>query len=129
MANAPGKGLLKVVGILFIIFGAIAAVVSLLGLLGGGVLASISAEAGSVVIVAAVIGLIGAALEIVVGILGVKNCDKPEKATMLMVFAIILIVIQAVGLILGGDLVMTIIGLVLPILFLIGAIKNKKAAA
>ncbi len=127
--NAPGKGLLKVSGILLIIFGAIAIVLMLLALVASVALIALS-PAALILVLACIIGLAGAVLDLIAGILGVKNCDKPEKAKSCFVFGIILIAIQVVSMVLsisGGSFDWTsIVGLVLPVLYLVGASQNKK---
>lgn len=133
-ANAPGKGLLKVSGILLIIFAAISILVLLLGMLAAGALAGmggdVGALAGGVAIGVLILGLVSAAFSLIMGILGVKYANIPSKATVCLVFAIIAIVLQIVSLIMNGGsgIVMTLIGLVIPVLYLIGALRNKQAA-
>ncbi len=131
--NAPGKGFLKVSGILLIIFAVISILVLIIGIIAAASLGSLGGEvgalAGGIAVGALVIGLISCAFSLVMGILGVKYANVPSKAQVCMVFAIIAIALQIVTLVTGGsDIVMTIIGLVLPVLYLIGALKNKQAA-
>lgn len=150
-----GSKMLKVCGILFIIFGAISVVVSILAVIGAAAgieaannyaaqgynMDSLTASAGIVlgaVIAAAIFSLVGSALELVAGILGVKNWKKPEKATVCVVFGIIVLALTVISLILAiigggtstGAIVVSIIsGLALPVLYLIGALQLKKQAA
>lgn len=131
--NAPGKGFLKVSGILLIIFAVISILMLIIGIIAAASLGSLGGEvgalAGGIAVGALVIGLISCAFSLVMGILGVKYANVPSKAQVCMVFAIIAIALQIVTLVTGGsDIVMTIIGLVLPVLYLIGALKNKQAA-
>jgi len=120
--NAPGKGLIKVVGILFIIFGAISLILSIVALIGSAMLL------GAIFIVLSIVALIGSALELFVGILAVKNAAKPEKATGLLVWGIILAVLTIIPAFGGTTAVYSIIiGLALPVLLIIGAVLNKKA--
>ena len=133
-ANAPGKGLLKVSGILLIIFSAISILVLILGMIAASAAASlggdIAALAGGVAIGVLILGLVSAVFSLVMGILGVKYANIPAKATVCLVFAIIAIALQVVSLIMNGGngIVMTLIGLVIPVLYLIGALRNKQAA-
>ena len=136
--------LLKVSGILMIIFAAILIVIYIIGLLGAGFLASVAAEIGDagaimytgVAMIAIIVLLIGAVIQLIAGILGVKNHNKPEKATVCIVFGVIIVVAALAGLIMdisGGPFgvtqVLMIIGqLVLPVLYLLGAFQLKKLA-
>ena len=67
------------------------------------------------------------------GVFGVKNCNKPEKANVCLIFAIIAIVFLVVNGVVnlftdGAFNWYSIILFVLPVLYLIGAIMNKNAA-
>lgn len=80
-----GKNFLKVCGIIMIVFGALAFIVSgIVGLIGAIGLSLEAAMGESVgagkVILSAIFSIVASILEIVCGIIGVKNCDKPEKA-------------------------------------------------
>ncbi len=132
--NAPGKGLLKVSGILLIIFAAISILALILGMIAAGAAASLGGDvgalAGGVAIGILILGLVSAVFSLIMGILGVKYANIPSKATVCLIFAIIAIILQIVSLIMNGGngVVMTLIGLVIPVLYLIGAIRNKQAA-
>lgn len=134
--EAKGAGFLKVTGIIMIIGGSIGIIIAILALVGVaaldtmGVTDYIEYNTG-LLYASGAISLIGAAMELVAGIIGVKNCKKPEKAGTCMVFGIIVILFSLIGSILtvvGGDsfpVVSFLIGLVLPVLYIIGAVKNK----
>lgn len=77
----------------------------------------------------------GALLNLVIGIIGIANCNKIQRAGICFVCGIILIVWQ-----LGNDaysavtsgitvlsLVSIVIGLILPLLYFWGALKNRQA--
>jgi len=138
MTNAPGKNFLKVTGILLIIFGAIAAVVGIMGLgLSGAVneineiLNEIGESPANGLAFYSVVVLIASGFNIFAGIMGVKNCDKPDKAQVCFILGIVLISLQVLTLVLAGRdglSFIAIIGFVLPVLYLMGAIKNKKVA-
>lgn len=125
-----GKNFLKVCGILMIIFGAIAMIVNLVAFLG--VLALDTLLGGSIIglTIGALISLVGAVMQFVAGIVGVKNCDKPEKATACVGWGIVVAAFAVIGQIIsvlcGGDfsIVSLAIGLVLPVLYIIGGVKN-----
>ncbi|MGN0601869.1 MAG: hypothetical protein ACI4I7_04085 [Oscillospiraceae bacterium] len=134
--TAKGSGFLKVTGILMIIFGSIALIVSIVAILGIAALAYISSGemSSALLYTAGVLSLISAVAEFVTGILGVKNCKRPEKAGTCIAWGIIVIVLSVAGSILtvvGGDsfpVFSFLLGLVMPVLFIIGAVKNKKSA-
>ena len=76
--------------------------------------------------------IVSAVTQLIAGIIGVKNCKKPEKAGTCMVWGIIVAVLCVVGTILnsvgGGSFSVfsLMLGLVLPVLYIIGAAFNKK---
>ena len=76
--------------------------------------------------------LISAVAELVAGIIGVVNCKKPEKAVVCIAWGIIVAVLSVAGTILnsvgGGtfSVFSLLLGLVLPVLYMIGAVFNKK---
>jgi len=135
-----GNTLLKVAGILMIIGGSIGLIVGIIAVLGVGILVAAlnalgeSANQG-LLMFGAVLILLGAVIQFVAGIVGVKNAKKPEKAMVCIVFGILTVVVSLLSNVLtvvgGGDfsIVSLGIGLVLPALYLIGAFQNKKLAA
>ncbi len=133
MEKTKGSGFLKVTGILMIIGGGLSIILGIVSLLGLAVLASLLEDYGLWVF-AAVLALVGAIIELVTGIVGCVNCKKPEKATACLVWGIIVAAITVVSEILsvvaGGEfsVVSLILGLVLPVLFIIGAVLNKKTS-
>nr|WP_122011800.1 hypothetical protein [Maliibacterium massiliense] len=128
--NAPGKGLLKVSGILMVIFSAIALVTLLFTTIlvgsAAGALAGAGAAAAGVGIM--LLTLVPAVLELITGILGIINANKPEKATICMVFGIICLALYVISIFSGGFQWTTLVGAVLPILYVVGAVKNRQAA-
>lgn len=138
MSEAPGKGLLKVTGILFIIWGLINAVITILGFAGVGAISSFLGMANNNTTAAGTIGgiltgvlvlmLIGALFEIIVGAVGVSNSEKPRNASICITLAVIMIILQLVTGFVGVFNWISIIGLLLPILYLIGAIRNRSSA-
>jgi hypothetical protein len=139
--NAPGKGILKVTSILFIIFGALDIVLSLIGLAGSALLTSVAASYGSTVVTAVagillvllIVALALSALYLVVGILGVKKSDDPSKASFFITWGIVLCVLQLISLIIttisSSFPFLGFIGFVLPILYIVGGYQNKNAKA
>lgn len=138
--NAPGRGKLKVTGILYIIFGTLGLLLSLALLAGGGLL--LAAGAGTVgIALGAVAGILGAitvltaVFYLILGILGVRNCDKPEKCGVNFVLGIIVLVLVVIGLVVNvattgpSGALSSVVGLVLSILYVMGAKENKDAHA
>ncbi|MDD3361394.1 MAG: hypothetical protein PHW34_06975 [Hespellia sp.] len=141
-----GAGKLKVVGIIFIIIGAIAVVIYGMGLAGSGLMVGMSsniaegssasqttvAQGGSLLMVMSGIGLIYGLVELIAGIMGVKNCRNREKAKSLMVIGSVLFILALISSIMSmvsnGFHVSGIIGLafgvLLPFLFILGAKQN-----
>ncbi|MCF0228491.1 MAG: hypothetical protein HUJ76_02195 [Parasporobacterium sp.] len=129
-----GKGLLKVCGILMIIFAGISLIVTVPAIIGVVALsASVSAGLGAIVLIGLIIGIAGSIIELIVGIVGVANCAKPEKAKTCLAWGIVICAITVISLIIslvGGGLsglsiILSIIsGLALPVLFIVGAVKN-----
>ncbi len=151
--KAPsGAGFLKVVGILMIIFGAIAIIMAIVSFGAVGVASSIGDSfagvegleeavsevrgATTTAYIGVILGLIAGVAELVAGIVGVANCKKPEKANLCLAWGIITAVLAVLGVIfsliagssIGSAIVSLIFGLVMPVLFIIGAVKNKKEA-
>ena len=129
---------LKVTGILMIISGGLGIIFGLIAVLGAGVVAAVANEIGlgqeinlSILIFASVLSLISGIVSLIAGILGVKNAAKPEKATVCIVFGILTAVLSVLGNVLtvvaGSNFspVNLVLGLVVPVLYLIGAFQNK----
>lgn len=136
MENKPsGAGFLKVCGILMIIGGAISLIIAIIAVAGLGLLqTALGAELKVGMAWAAVIlGFVGAVVELVTGIVGVVNSKKPEKAKVCIFWGCFVAVISLASAILtaasGQDfpIASLLLGLVLPVLFIIGAAKNMKS--
>ena len=129
------NGFLKVTGILMIIGGGLSIIIGLIAVMGVGALVyALGGDGLGLLTFAAILTLVGAAIQLVAGILGDANAAKPEKATVCIVFGILTAVFTILGNVLnvvGGstfNVLSPIIGLVLPILYLIGAFQNKDKA-
>ena len=145
--KAPGKTLLQVVGIIMVVVGVLSLLVSLiniavLGMTGSGEVGEIMEQSlattgvtmadykASVYIMTA-----GALINLVIGIIGIANCNKIQKAGICFVCGIILIVWQlgtdvysaVTSGITGMGIINIIIGLILPLLYFWGALKNRQA--
>lgn len=126
--DPSGKGMLKVVSILFIIFGAIATVVSLIALLGASILAVVTVGLSGLLTIATIIALISSAAELVIGIIGLKKCADPAQAGFFIVTGIVLCVLTLVSMIMFFQIT-SLIGFVLPVLFIVGGFMNKNSVA
>ena len=135
--TTKGTGFLKVTGILMIIGGGISIIMGIIAALGVAALAYISdgTVSSALLYASVVLMLIRAVAELVAGIIGVVNCRKPEKAGVCIAWGIIVAVLSVAGTILnsvgGGSFsaFSLILGLVLPVLYIIGAVFNKKEHA
>ena len=132
--KTKGSGFLKVTGILMIIGGGISIIMGIIAALGVAAIAYISDGTVSSTLLYASVALmiVSAVAELVAGIIGVANCKKPEKAGTCMAWGIGVAVLCVAGTILntagGGSfsVLSLLLGLVLPVLYIIGAVFNKK---
>ncbi len=129
-----GSKFLKVTGILMIISAAFGIIGGIIALIGAGALAAVlETSAGGLMLASALI-LVSAVFQLIAGIMGVKNCDKPEKAQGCMVIGVIVAILSVAGNVisnvLGSDfnIMNYATGLIIPILYIIGAAKNKELA-
>ncbi|MDY5693708.1 MAG: hypothetical protein SPK73_02825 [Eubacteriales bacterium] len=129
-----GSKFLKVTGILMIIFGALALILSIVAAIGLAALVALDLNTWQYT-AAVILMLVGSIFELIAGIVGVKNCNKPEKAGTCMVWGIIVIALSVLSNVLtlvgnpdNFSIVNLLTGLVIPVLYLIGAVMNKKAA-
>ena len=133
-----GKNFLKVTGILMIIgsiIGIFAAVVGILGLSTLVALAG-SAEGAGMLYAACILCLISGVLQLIAGIKGAKHCQNPDMAHSCMIWGIVVAVFCVLGnlfYVIGGKgfdvtLLITLLltGLLLPALYIYGAVLNKK---
>lgn len=134
--NAPGRGKLKVTGIIYIIFGVIGLLTSLALMAGGGLLASaggVGIALGAAAGVLGVINVISAVFYLILGILGVRNCDKPEKCGGCFVLGVIVLIFVLIGLVINvmsagpAGAFSSVVGLLLSIFYLMGAKENRDA--
>ena len=127
------NGFLKVTGILMIIGGGLSIILGIIAMLGVALIVSAlgTEEMLGLLIFATILSLLGAIVSLVAGILGVANAAKPEKANICIVFGILAAMLSVLGNVLtatsGGTFSVfnLILGLVLPVLYLIGAFQNK----
>ena len=129
-----GRKFLKVTGILMIIGGAFGIIGGIVAMIGSGALAAVlETSAGGLMLASALI-LASAVFQLIAGIMGVKNCDKPEKAQSCLVMGVIAAILSVAGNVisnvLGSDfnIINYATGLIIPVLYIIGAVKNKEPA-
>ena len=128
-----GKALIRVTGVLLIIFGIFSITVSLIGLI-----SSIKANSDAGIIITVYFELVVAACAFGAGIGSVKNAGVAAKAQGIIVLGIILCALRVIDLILGlaifrlsagGNIfILAAVGFVLSVLLIIGGLMNKKGA-
>ena len=138
--ETKSNGFLKVTGILMIIGGVVGFISSIILVLGVALFASLAAGTGvevstGLLTFSLILALIGAVVGFIAGIVGVSNAAKPEKAQTCIVFGILVIALSVLGnvlgLIAGGSfsVISLFTGLIVPVLYLIGAFQNKSRIA
>ena len=127
-----GRKFLKVTGILMIIGGAFGIIGGIVAMIGVGALAAVlETSAGGLMLASALI-LASAVFQLIAGIMGVKNCDKPEKAQSCLVMGVIVAILSVSGNVISNilgssfNILSYATGLIIPILYIIGAVKNKE---
>lgn len=131
-----GHKFLKVTGILMIIGGALSTILGIVAVLGVAALAYIASaqtEAG-MLYASTILLLISGVVELIAGIIGVINAEKPQKAKVCIVWGALVAILSVAGTILGvvggSDFSVSglVLGLVLPVIYIIGAVKNMQSA-
>jgi hypothetical protein len=135
--DAPGRSLLRVTSILLIIFGAIDAFISIFSLACTSFLSNAatgitgSAAAGTAVgvilAIAAILLLAAGVLDLVLGIMGLKKCGDPAQANYFIICGIVLCVVPFISMVMSFQIT-SLIGFVLPALYIVGGYMNKKAS-
>ena len=129
-----GRKFLKVTGILMIIGGAFGIIGGIVAMIGAGALAAVLETSAGGLMLASTLILASAVFQLIAGIMGVKNCDKPEKAQSCIVIGVIVAILSVTGNVisnvLGSDfnIINYAAGLIVPVLYIIGAAKNKELA-
>lgn len=129
-----GRKFLKVTGILMIIGAVFGIIGGIIALIGSGALAAVLETSAGGLMLASTLILVSAIFQLIAGIMGVKNCDKPEKAQTCLVMGIIVAILSIAGNVtsnvLGSDfnIFSYATGLIIPVLYIIGAAKNKETA-
>ena len=129
-----GRKFLKVTGILMIIGAAFGIIGGIIAIIGVGAMAAVLETSAGGLMFASVLILASAVFQLIAGIMGVKNCDKPEKAQSCLVMGVIVAILSVAGNVisnvLGSDfnILSYATGLIIPVLYIIGAVKNKEPA-
>ena len=83
--------------------------------------------------VSVVLAFVGSLIELIAGILGVRYANRPEKAKTCIVCGVLVILMtllsQVISAVSGGEVnfLNALTGLLVPILYVIGAFKNQRA--
>ena len=127
-----GRMFLKVTGILMIIGGAFGIIGGIVAMIGAGALAAVlETSAGGLMLASALI-LASAVFQLIAGIMGVKNCEKPEKAQSCLIMGVIVAILSVAGNVISNvlgsqfSIINYATGLIIPVLYIIGAAKNKE---
>ncbi|NLL90932.1 MAG: hypothetical protein GX222_00745 [Ruminococcaceae bacterium] len=130
-----GNGkLLKVTGIIMIVFGSIGIIFGLLAVVGAGAVAALVGGSAAGLVFAAILSLLGSILQLVAGIMGAKNKNIPANGKKCFTLGIIVILLAVAGNVmtvaLGGEFSVLglALGAVLPVLYIVGALQLKKSA-
>ena len=129
-----GRKFLKITGILMIIGGAFGIIGGIGAMIGAGALAAVLETSAGGLMLASVLILASAVFQLIAGIMGVKNCDKPEKAQSCLVVGVIVAILSVSGNIISNvlgssfNILNYATGLIIPVLYIIGAVKNKTLA-
>ena len=129
-----GRKFLKVTGILMIIGGAFGIIGGIVAMIGAGALAAVLETSAGGLMLASSLILASAVFQLIAGIMGVKNCDKPEKAQSCLVMGVIVAILSVAGNVISNilgssfNILSYATGLIIPVLYIIGAVKNKEPA-
>jgi hypothetical protein len=124
--KAPGKGLLRVSSILMVILSSLVLVLALIGIIAAGTIGGIIIAAASTFVV--IFAFLPTIAVFITGVLGIAYAGKPEKATVCLVFGIVVVILTLISIFTSGFTWGHLVGLILPVLYVIGAARNKQAA-
>ena len=128
--NAPGRSFLKVTGILCIIYGAVLLLSSVSSIF---VYKQLTASS---LLISIIFVVVAAVVFLAAGILGVANSRKVERAGICMIMGILMIAYVVINFGYGaltsgvavGSIISTVLMLIVPLLYLWGALKNKEVS-
>lgn len=127
-----GKNYLKVTGILMIIGGCIGIIGGIIALISVGALVTLLETSMGSLMLGSLLVLISSIIQLFAGIMGVRDCARPEKAQNCIVIGAMVAVLSVVGNLIsvaagnGFNVMNMITGLILPVLYIVGAMLNKK---
>ena len=137
MQKTTSQKALKVISIIMIVFAALTLLLGIGGIVTGGALGILGAgsgDAGSAALVGGFVILLGGAINLAIGIFGLRGANDPRKIGAFYVLAIIglaFAVLSALGTFFGGsadggDIASALFGLVLPLACVLLAYNIKK---
>lgn len=122
--------MLFVVSIIMVVFGGIGAIMGLIALIGSFSMMNVVGSLAGRFIVASMITPITCGFQIFVAIVGIRNANKPFRGSFCFILGTIILALAAInvifGIVNGANIVMALIGLVLPVLYTIGADQLRK---
>lgn len=131
--KTPGKIILKISSIIFILYGALYLVSSFFHLAGSSLssllnspLPQFALVASGMTLVAIAIAFAAGILQIVIGIIGLKKSEKPRDSNFFITWGIILCIVEVIPLILSYRST-SLIAVILALLFVIGGVVNKRS--
>ena len=131
-----GANIFKISSVLMVVSGVISIIAAIVFLIGLSGLVALFGETLPVwFYVSALLSMVGAVSSLVAGIMGLKACKGRAKVITCMIWGIVVAVLSTGGFIsnvvTGGDISVSslILGLVIPILYLVGANMFKKSAS
>lgn len=133
--RANGSGILKATGVLMILGGVLVMFFSILATIGIAALDmyTYGEENLKLFYVSLAFAFFCGLIELITGIIGVMNANKPEKATTCVVWGVIFTMLCIIGNVLfvvcglSFNLIWFGSGLILPIVFIIGGLKNRES--
>lgn len=131
-----GQTFLKVTSILMVIGGIIALFAGVFAILGVSALAALmgSAEGTGLLYAGSVLAVVTSAVEILAGAKGLKACRLPEKAGECVILGIAIVALSMISMVVsvkgGGEfkIINLVVNLLVPVLYILGAVKTKPAA-
>ena len=131
-----GQTFLKVTSILMVIGGIIALLAGVFAILGVSALAALmgSAEGTGLLYAGSVLAVVTSAVEILAGANGLKACRLPEKAGECVILGIAIVALSMISMVVsvkgGGEfkIINLVVNLLVPVLYILGAVKTKPAA-
>ncbi|MEG1985022.1 MAG: hypothetical protein RSB78_04640 [Oscillospiraceae bacterium] len=125
--------LLKIVSIIMIVLASIFIILGVISLVGIGALVAGTDTSVFVLVLFALLGVVGQAFQIIAGVIGVRVAGGKGSIKVCFVLSVIILALAALSFI--GSIVdktfswTTIVGVILPILYFVGAYQVKTAAA